>query len=376
MEKKIVLRKILIATGGTGGHIYPALVTARILRERGWDVLFIGRLDKAQESLQEEGFLSVNIQARGFVSVGVVRSLAALWSAFMNFWKCVSVILRYRPSVVLGFGGYSSVPAVLAGIMLMKKTMIHEQNASPGLANKVLAKGVHRIALTFRDAEIFFPKSKTVWTGCPLRGFSCARSRAEILQWLGFREGLPVILVFGGSQGARAINDAVLKMLEGADPLPEWQIIHLTGEKGFDAVRARYASLPLASFVRSFSGQMADLYSVADVVVARSGAGTVTELGLLGIPAVLIPYPHADEHQRANACVLKRLKTGVIIDEKDLNGDILRDKIFLLIQQMSSRAENQERAKNDFAPDAGERLSAEIDLLVRKKELSRAGTPG
>ena len=357
------MKKILIATGGTGGHIYPAMVTAEVLKDRGWEVLFIGKFGTAAEKIEDAGFVCVDIQAHGFVAKTPFRVLMALGCLVKNFFVCAATVMRYRPTVVLGFGGYSSFSTVLVGAILGKRTMIHEQNAIPGVANKILSKCVHRIAVTFKDAEIFFPEGKTVWTGCPLRVLSRPRPRAEILESFGFKEGRATLLVFGGSQGARAINEAFLEALRGLPQEALWQVIHLTGRSSFDAVKACYATLPIVAFIRAYSDNMADAYAVADVVIGRSGAGTVTELGLLGIPAVLIPYPHAKNHQIANARVLERHKTGVIIEEKDLNGGILRDKIFSLLQGKFSHEENQKKLKDDFAWDASSRLVDEVDRL-------------
>ncbi|MBF0122893.1 MAG: undecaprenyldiphospho-muramoylpentapeptide beta-N-acetylglucosaminyltransferase [Candidatus Omnitrophica bacterium] len=357
------MKKILMATGGTGGHIYPALVTAQELKGRGWDVLFMGKFGAAGEKIKDAGFTFVDIQARGIVSKGPLQALIALGYLIKNFFVGAAIVMRYRPQVVLGFGGYSSFSSVAAGAVLGKRTMIHEQNAIPGFANKVLSKFVRRIAVTFKDAQRCFPKGKTVWTGCPLRPLSCSRRRGEILESFGFKEGQKTILVFGGSQGAKAINEAFLNALSGLSKGASWQVIHLTGHSSFDGVKARYSMLPVTAFIRAYSDNMAEAYSVADVVIGRSGAGTVTEVGLLGIPAVLIPYPYAKNHQIANARVLERYKTGVIIEEKDLNGDILRDKIFLLLQGKSSREENREKLKDDFASDAVIRLADEVDRL-------------
>ena len=173
------------------------------------------------------------------------------------------------------------------------------------------------------------------------------------------------ILVFGGSQGARTINETFCSVMESLPAVTPWQAIHITGREGSQALKARYARLSFPVFVSEYQENMADVYSLADIVIGRSGAGTVTELGLLGIPAILIPYPHANNHQYENARVLERQKTGAIIQEKDLKADILRDKIFSGMEQSSSREENRKRLKDDFTADALGLLVPEIEQLVR-----------
>lgn len=358
------MKKILIATGGTGGHIYPALVTAQALKAQGWDVLFIGKFASAKEKIASAGFSCVDIQAQGFVSRGPLQMFAAFGQLVKNFFVCAGVVLRYRPSVVLGFGGYSSFPTVFSGALLGARTIIHEQNAVPGLANKILAKCVKRIGLAFKDARKAFPANKTVWVGCPLRPLAQPRPRADVLRSLGLEDGRKTILIFGGSQGARAVNQAVVQALENAAQDTPWQVIHLTGKGNLDAVQSRYKKISCPVFLNEYADNMADLYAVADVVIARSGAGTVTELGLLAIPSILIPYPGAQNHQIANARVLKRLGMAEIIEEKDLKAGLLRDKIFSVLQTPFSRQEVIQTLRNEFAPDAVERLVSEIENLA------------
>jgi UDP-N-acetylglucosamine--N-acetylmuramyl-(pentapeptide) pyrophosphoryl-undecaprenol N-acetylglucosamine transferase len=191
------------------------------------------------------------------------------------------------------------------------------------------------------------------------------RDRAAILRSFGLKEGRKTILVFGGSQGARAINENVSGMMALLPAATPWQIIHIAGQGGAETLRDRYKQLSFPFFVCEYWENMADAYAVADIVIGRAGAGTVTELGLLGIPAVLIPYPYAKNHQIENARILVQIKTVLIILEKDLKPGILRDKIFLIMERGLSREENRKELKDDFAIDATGRLVTEIESLVR-----------
>ena len=361
------MTKILIATGGTGGHIYPALVTARQLRGRGCDVFFIGSFGAAAEKIKDDGFACFSITAQGFVSRGIVQKIAALGDMVVAFARCLGIIRRERPDVVLGFGGYSSFPTVLAAVMFRVPAILHEQNAFPGQANKLLGKFVGRVAVGFRDAARFFPPHKVVWTGNPLRPFDMAVSREQSHVDLGLDPSRLTVLVFGGSQGSRALNEYVVEAFAGVPAGLDLQVIHITGKNDFARVKDRYQELGVKALVREYMEHIALAYAAADLVIGRSGAGTVGELGLLGVPAILIPYPGALDHQKYNARVLERLGTALIIEEKSLRLDILRDKIFSQIRRDPSgkmRTKNQEALENDFVHDGAERLCDEVLKLV------------
>ncbi|MBF0593500.1 MAG: undecaprenyldiphospho-muramoylpentapeptide beta-N-acetylglucosaminyltransferase [Candidatus Omnitrophica bacterium] len=356
-------KKILIATGGTGGHIYPAMETAGELVRRGWEVRFIGSFGAAGEKLTARGFSHIDIKARGFVSRSPWQKFLALVFLLRAFVRCVREVVTFKPGVVLGFGGYSSFPAVIAGRFLGVRTMIHEQNASPGLANRVLARFVGKIAVSFRDTGNFFPKDKIVWTGYPVRPLGACRSREEILREHGFDDRRKTILVFGGSQGSRAINECVVSCFERFNAAEPLQVIHLAGRGGAERLKARYARLSFPVLLQDYADNMSELYALADVVIARAGAGTVTELGLLGLISILIPYPYANSHQEANARVLAQHEAAVIIKEKDLNPGMLGDKIFLALGSVARREFLRQKLSQDVLLDAVARVSDEVERL-------------
>jgi UDP-N-acetylglucosamine--N-acetylmuramyl-(pentapeptide) pyrophosphoryl-undecaprenol N-acetylglucosamine transferase len=358
------MRKILMATGGTGGHIYPALVTAEALKGRGWQVVFIGRFGAARDKITSQGFTCHDIALQGFVSRGLFQVLRAARDMLKASGVCFGLVRKEQPDVVIGFGSYSSFPTVLAACVSGRPTIIHEQNAVPGLANRFLGRFVKRVALTFKDAASFFPAHKTVWTGCPLRALSSTRDRATVLRSFGLVEDRKTILVFGGSQGAQAINDTVSSLLGSLPSATPWQVIHIAGRGGAEALRSAYSRLPFPFFVCEYWENMAEAYAVADIVIGRAGAGTVTELGVLGLPAILIPYPHAQNHQIENARVLERLKTVLIIPEKDLKPGMLRDKLFLVLGMGMTRDKNRKTLEKVIAADAVDRLVAEIERLA------------
>ncbi len=356
-------KKILIATGGTGGHIYPALVTAEELRRRGWSVYFVGALGPAVKKITESGFDCVNIKVKGFVSKGPLQILLAAGYLLYSIGICFGVILRFRPTVVLGFGGYSSFPAVFASACLGGKTIIHEQNVCPGLANKILSRLARKVALSVKAGKCAFGSARTVWTGCPMREMSVARPRARILKEFGLEEGRKTILVFGGSQGSRGINNAVAACFEQIDQKTPWQVIHIAGKGAAEELKGRYGRAGFPAYVKEYMENIQDAYALANMVIARSGAGTVTELGLQGIASILVPYPYANSHQEANARVLEDYSAGVIIQEKDLNPSLLEDKIFLVLEQALPRAMLRLKMTEDFVSNAAQRLCDEVESL-------------
>ena len=361
------MTRILIATGGTGGHIYPALVTARALRVRGCEVVFIGMFGAAGEKIKDEGFDHIAIAAQGFVSRGLLQKISAMGAMATALVRCVASVRRVRPDAVLGFGGYSSFPTVLAALLCRVPAMLHEQNAMPGQANKFLGRFVRRVALGFKDAGGCFSPGKTVWTGNPLRPFDVSLTRDAACGRLGLDPLKSTVLIFGGSQGSRAINGHVAEALSDVPDGIDLQVIHITGKNDFSRVKDRYQALGVKAMVREYMEHIELAYAAADLVVGRAGAGTVTELGLLGVPAVLIPYPGARDHQKYNARVLERLGTASIIEEKCLRQDTLRDKIFSQLRRDPSgsmRIKNRETLKGDFVHDGAERLCDEVLKLA------------
>ncbi|MFH0753161.1 MAG: undecaprenyldiphospho-muramoylpentapeptide beta-N-acetylglucosaminyltransferase [Candidatus Omnitrophota bacterium] len=364
------MSRIFMATGGTGGHIYPGLVTAQELRRRGQEVCFIGVLGSAQERIREAGFDCISIQAKGFVSKGWLDKIRSLVSMISAFIPCAAALWRWRPSLVIGFGGYSSFPVVIAAFLFGIPSMIHEQNAMPGTANRILARLACRVGVGFKEAMAYFPAYKTVWVGNPLREFDLALSQQDALEALGLDPLCQTVLVFGGSQGSRVFNKEVVLAFSQIPPDMHVQVIHVTGRYDFAHVKAVYAAQGVRALVREYMDQIEIAYAAADLVIGRAGAGTVMEIGLWGIPAVLIPYPGARGHQKYNARVLEQLGMAEIIDEKCLRQDILRDKIFAQIRNNFSsgrRLINRKRLKEAFISDGSSRLADEAIKVLHDK---------
>jgi UDP-N-acetylglucosamine--N-acetylmuramyl-(pentapeptide) pyrophosphoryl-undecaprenol N-acetylglucosamine transferase len=352
--------KVIIAGGGTGGHIFPAIsVAEEILKRSGTnEVLFVGtKRGLENELLSKRGYRVEHISARGIKGKGVKESIAAVLSALKGVSDSMSIIKKFRPDVVLGVGGYVSGPMVLAASLRGVPTAICEQNGYPGLANRILGKFVKKVFATFEDSVRFFPRGKVVITGNPVRQ-DILRGRKIIKD-----AETVTVLVFGGSQGAHKLNVSVPEAISRLGR-PGIKVIHQTGDKDFEAVKNAYASHNIDARVLPFIDDMAGAYGEADFVIGRSGAGTVAELTALGKPSLLIPYPYAtNNHQLANARVLERAGAAVIVEDRDA----LPENIAAALTNLLRRDKLNEMASHALElgkPDAAARIVNEISRLA------------
>ena len=318
--------KVLIAAGGTGGHLLPGIAAAKELRRRGHIVHLAVRRDRgSQAALAREGFASSAFAFAGFPRTFSLRLFTYPFLAAAAWMSARRILRRERPDVVLGMGGYVSVPVGMAAAGLGIPLVLHEQNSRAGLANRFLSRRASAVATTFQDTEGLRARGRVVWTGLPLRPDLVPKDPAEARRSLGLSHEDMTVLVFGGSQGARALNRLVMLSLPIMDLLKaRWQFIHLTGEAEFVPVKASYRAYGWRAFVRSYWADMATLYSAADVVIGRAGANTVMELARMGKRAFLVPYPHAtDNHQEFNARHLEALGLARVVSERDLTEEQL-----------------------------------------------------
>jgi UDP-N-acetylglucosamine--N-acetylmuramyl-(pentapeptide) pyrophosphoryl-undecaprenol N-acetylglucosamine transferase len=336
--------KMLLAGGGTGGHVFPAVALAERLCETtpGAEVLFVGTQRGLEARVVPQlGFPLETIHISGWVGRGLRGKAAVLPQLVGSLWQSRRILARFRPDVVVGVGGYASAPVLLAARMAGVPLLIHEQNAWPGLTNRLLSRWADRVCLSFADADCAFHRGRTVLTGNPLR-----RGMEDCPP---LPEGDPQLLVFGGSRGARAINQTLVAALPHLAPLRgKLHIQHQTGEEDLEATRAGYrqAGWDPAGVV-PFINDMARAYAAAHLVVCRAGATTIAELTACGRPAILIPYPHAAaDHQSANARALARRGAGLMLPQQELNaewlarlvGDLLADRERLEVMSKVARS--------------------------------------
>jgi len=306
----------LVMAGGTGGHIFPGLAVAEALRERGWRVHWLGVPGSMESQLVPPrgfAFEAVNFSGVRGKSLSTVALLPL--RLLRAFWQSIQVVRRVRPDVVLSMGGYIAFPGGMMGVLLGKSLVLHEQNSVPGLVNKLLAAVADRVFTAFPNV---LPKSRhSQWVGNPLRApFLNQPGPAE--RFAG-RSGPLKLLVVGGSLGARALNDTVPQALalipEGRRPT----VLHQSGAKQIDALRASYAAAGVAAELTPFIDDTATAYAEADLVICRAGASTVTELAAVGVAALFVPFPAAvDDHQTTNARFLVEQGGGWLIPQKEL----------------------------------------------------------
>lgn len=361
-------KRALIAAGGTGGHFYPGLALALELKSRGWDVLFsLRRDDICQPLLDERGIPSFQLDVAGFPrSANPLRQLAFLRKTFSALLTARRVIKDWHPDIVVGTGGYICFPAVMAGSFGGSRTLMHDSNATLGLASKALLPFVDRIALGLPVAELR-GNPKAVITGTPVRPqFEKKLLRAEAEAELGFQPFEKRVLLFGGSQGAKRLNAAAAKVFSNlAAELGGTHFVIVTGKANFEAVSAQCAKTPNLS-VLPYCENMNAAMRASDLIVARSGAGTVTELSIVRTPSLLIPLPLAENHQQKNAgalasCGAAKILLETSFIERDLDA-ALRP---LLSDRGALKAMSDAYARLDL-PDA---LSAARKLADTVQEL-------
>jgi len=315
---------MIVAGGGTGGHLFPGLAVAEEMAARGTEVLFVGSAFGIEATaIPRTRFRFEPLVVRGARGRGIrgLVEFARQFPAAMS--RARHIVRESRPDVVLGLGGYGSVPVVVAAWSLGVPSVLMEQNVHPGLANRCLAHVARRVCTTFKESSTFFPPGKAVQTGNPVRRLVAAS---------GGRSAGFTVFVFGGSQGAHTINVAavdaagILREKRG-----ELRIVHQTGAADESWVRRRYQEMGVAAEVLPFVHDMGTAYGQADVVVCRAGATTLAELASVGRPAILVPYPHAaDDHQRRNAEVLADGGAAELILDRDLTGSLLADRLLAL----------------------------------------------
>ncbi len=351
-------RTILIMAGGTGGHIYPGLAVADALRAQGWNVVWLGAPNSMEaELVPKHGYPVAWVNFSGVRGKGVLRLLTLPFTLLRALGQSAVAIFTHRPDVVLGMGGYITMPGGLMAALLRRPLVIHEQNSIAGMSNKVLAKLATRVLSGFPDVL-----NKTQWCGNPVRADIAALP--EPRQRYGGRSGKLNVLVVGGSLGAQALNEALPKALAILGEQERPNVLHQTGKKHFEAAQKLYEQASVAADVRAFLDDMANQYASADVVICRAGALTVAELAAAGVASVLVPFPFAvDDHQTHNARFLSEKGAAVLLPQTELNAEKLaqllrglnREKLLAMAQAARSLAK----------PDATQQVAQACIVLAQ-----------
>lgn len=317
--------RVIVAGGGTGGHLFPGIAVSQELRQRGVEVLFVATENRLTlDALNRYGLPVRTIKAEGIKGhspIQVIRALAIVPSAIFD---SIAILRSFRPQLTLGVGGYVSGPVTIGAWLMRMKTAIQEQNSVPGLTNRILGRFVNSVFVAFPESEGYFPARKTVLTGNPVR--------QELLNSMlkeHERGGVFTVLVLGGSQGAHRLNELMAESLaELSDISGTLSFVHQTGKQDEDWVRSAYEELGFKARVSAFINDMGSAYSEADLVVCRAGAGTLAELTALGKPSLLVPYPYAaNNHQEGNGRSLEKDGASRVLIQADLTASKLAAEI-------------------------------------------------
>ncbi|MCX7982478.1 MAG: undecaprenyldiphospho-muramoylpentapeptide beta-N-acetylglucosaminyltransferase [Syntrophales bacterium] len=360
---------MIVAGGGTGGHLFPgvAIAEAFIMRDRGNEVLFVGTGRPLEKTILEKyGFPYRTITVEGIKGRGLKRILMALAKIPISMIQSMKILKEYGPQFVLGVGGYAAGPLVLTASLSGYPTAVAEQNALPGVTNRILSRFVNRVFASFPDNQGVFPKKKVIVTGNPVRADLLDEAR-QAKKSLGQKF---TVFIFGGSQGAHIINHTMVQALDFLEDLKDKiQFIHQTGEVDYPFVAEMYVKKGFVADVRVFIVEMAQFYGMADLLVCRAGATTVAEVTALGKAAIFIPFAHAvGDHQTFNARALVEAGAAEMIQEGDLSPKTLADTIRRLYFDRDALTRMEKRARQLGKPQAAEEIVDAIYALIEEKD--------
>lgn len=367
--------RVLFTGGGTGGHIYPALAMAQWLRHEdpAVEILFVGtERGLEQDLVPKAGFALKAIPSAGLRRRLTLENLDTFVQNLRGFAQALGIIRAFRPDVVVGTGGYVTVPVVGAAFLQRIPILLHEQNALPGLANRWLSRLARRVAVSYRDSARYFPRHKVVVSGNPVREAVWQREREAGRRNLDIPSDCRLVLVFGGSRGARPLTEAAVAAAPVLLSQPGNMLLVVTGSADFATIEEKVRRTGIAQsgkgrmLLRPYLYNMEDALAAADLVVTRAGATTIAEITARGIPAVLVPSPYVTaNHQEFNAQLLGRRGAAVVIREKELTAERLARAVMDLLAHPEQRARMAEAAQALGKRTATQVLADEIQRLAR-----------
>lgn len=371
--------RVIVAAAGTAGHINPGLAIANKIKQEEPDseIIFIGTTRGLENDLvPRAGYGLKTIEAYGLSKQISIANLKKMWATLMATGKARKIIKEFKPDIIVGAGGYICGPVVWAANKEKIPVILHESNAFPGKAVKMLAPKAETVLISFEEARIRIPNAKNiVCTGTPVKIVKKEYSKEEktnILTSIGVNGNKPIVLVFGGSQGAQKINEAIIGILENKMN-KDYQIIWATGPKQFDIIKEKLASKNIDinnienAKILPYIYNMEEIMNVSNIIVARSGAMTITEISNLGKPSILIPLPNvSQDHQLYNAKVLENVGAAKIILNNELNKNNLENEIEKIIKDPQLMHKMEEKAFSKSVTDVQEKIYEEIKKIVRK----------
>ena len=365
------MSRIVISGGGTGGHIYPAIGIAKELMQLDveTEVVFIGGADRLESTLiPQHGFRFLPISVAGFPRKLTWRWIPVVYKVCSGFARSFWLLKNLKPSVVVGTGGYVCGPVLFAAVLLGIPTVIQEQNAAPGLTNRILARWAKAIYTAFETAGTHFPIERTMVLGNPIRRTIGAAERAdETYSALGLDPERKTVFVMGGSQGAQPINQSMMDALDDLTPFDQQlQFVHQTGKADYKAVKVRYQNSSLRHLVQPYFDPIETIYGIADLMVCRAGGMTIAEITACGIPAIFIPLPTAaGDHQRLNAQAIADAGGGIVLDQRTLTGNKLAEEVIRIIDNPKEQQTMANRSRQLGNPHAGEEIAQSIFSFLK-----------
>jgi len=360
--------RVLIAGGGTGGHLFPALAIAEELQRRipESEILFVGS-DRGMESriVPQEGFSFAPVSIRGWNRRLGWQALAFLWFLLKGLWSSLVILRRFRPQIVVGTGGYVSGPAVFWADLLGLPTLIQEQNSLPGATNRILSRLVDQVHISFAQSSKFFRKKDRLrLSGNPLRHRVGQVDRERAAGVFSLDPGLKTVLVMGGSQGAHSINMALAQDLERSD-IADVQVIWQTGPRDLEQIRRQFAARQPSTVVMDFVQDVGAAYGAADLIICRAGATTVAEVAACGLPAIFVPLPSATaDHQRLNAQVLVEAGAAEMVLNGELQTGKLVSTVIDLLGDEDRLRQMAQKSKALGRPEAAQAVVRAIEELA------------
>ena len=365
--------KIVLTGGGTGGHIIPLIAVAQKIKEKNPEAefLFIGPKGKIEKELMEKE----NIPLK-YVLVGKMRRyfsfryLIDIFKLPLGIIQTLWYLLFYMPDAIFSKGGYASLPVVVVGWLYRIPILIHDSDANPGLANIFLAKFSNRVAISYSRAERYFPAKQVVLTGNPLREDINQGEAQKAREKFSLLESKKVIFIWGGSQGARAINNKILNILP--DLLKRYQVIHQTGEKNFREVEHKAGVLGIKNGRRGYialpfiSEGLNDILALAELIISRSGSNSISEIAANGKASIIIPLANsANNHQRMNAYAIAKVGGCVVLEEANLGANMLLEKINEIMDKVELKEKLEKNIKSFYHPEATEKIAGGILGMIK-----------
>jgi UDP-N-acetylglucosamine--N-acetylmuramyl-(pentapeptide) pyrophosphoryl-undecaprenol N-acetylglucosamine transferase len=365
--------KIVLTGGGSGGHLTPLIAIARKIKEKAPEAefIFIGPKGKMEDDIiGKEGIRMRNISAGKMRRYFSLNNFLDCFRILLGIFQSMHILLAEMPDAIFSKGGYASIPVVLVGWMYRIPIMIHESDATPGMANKIMSKFSNRVAVSYPEAEKEFPAIQVVMTGNPVREDINKGDVAKAREMFSLVESRKTIFVLGGSQGARVVNNKILDLLP--ELLKKYQVIHQTGEANFDEVRHKAGELGIKAghdgyHIIAFIGdELKDIFAVSDLVISRAGATSITEIAANGKPSILIPLPSAaNNHQRMNAYAIAKFGGCIVLEESNLGENLLLSRINETMENDQLRQKLSTDIKIFYHADAAEKIATGVLNMIK-----------